>query len=165
MAGEIEQPEVVFPKAIAILIPTLATVRSIDAVRCPSVRSSVRPSVRAVCLAVCSSSGSGRGLTCPSAAGHSVWTAGVLPAVCCFHLNGSTDAEVRSRSLFCTGVRAGWRLDAMATLHWFFCLLRWTVRLDIAIAGLPGRLLFAFVPTDTLARWQQNCATCFYQIC
>lgn len=29
MAGEIEQPEVVFPKAIAILIPTLATVRSI----------------------------------------------------------------------------------------------------------------------------------------
>lgn len=41
MAGEIEQPEVVFPKAIAILIPTLATVRSIDAVRCPSVRPSV----------------------------------------------------------------------------------------------------------------------------
>eukprot|EP01043_Picozoa_sp_COSAG02_P016265 COSAG02_NODE_712_length_18122_cov_6.792321_8_plen_50_part_00 len=30
MAGEIEKPEVVFPKAIAILIPTLATVRSID---------------------------------------------------------------------------------------------------------------------------------------
>ena len=33
MAGEIEQPEVVFPKAIAILIPTLATVRSTASVR------------------------------------------------------------------------------------------------------------------------------------
>eukprot|EP01043_Picozoa_sp_COSAG02_P058149 COSAG02_NODE_7189_length_3130_cov_2.998350_3_plen_45_part_00 len=32
MAGEIEKPEVVFPKAIAILIPTLATVRSIGSV-------------------------------------------------------------------------------------------------------------------------------------
>ena len=29
MAGEIEQPEVVFPKAIAILIPTLATVSAL----------------------------------------------------------------------------------------------------------------------------------------
>ena len=32
MAGEIEKPEVVFPKAIAILIPTLATVRPMGSV-------------------------------------------------------------------------------------------------------------------------------------
>ena len=46
----------------------------------------------------------------------------------------------------------------MATLHWFFCMLRWTVRIDPAIAGLRGHFPFAFVPTYT---WRRNCATCF----